>query len=87
MIDTIMVIAGSILLYTQSSTLFFITALHVPIYILIIWMFQSSYEKINRQEMESNAELTSYIVESLNGISTIKSYNAEKEAEFQTEKD
>ncbi|WHY30155.1 peptidase domain-containing ABC transporter [Bacillus wiedmannii] len=86
MIDTIMVIAGSILLYTQSSTLFFITALHVPIYILIIWMFQSSYEKINRQEMESNAELTSYIVESLNGISTIKSYNAEKEAEFQTEK-
>jgi ATP-binding cassette subfamily B protein len=86
MIDTIMVIAGSILLYTQSSTLFFITALHVPIYILIIWMFQRSYEKINRQEMESNAELTSYIVESLNGISTIKSYNAEKEAEFQTEK-
>lgn len=86
MIDTIMVIAGSILLYTQSSTLFFITALHVPIYILIIWMFQSSYEKINRQEMESNAELTSYIVESLSGISTIKSYNAEKEAEFQTEK-
>ncbi|EJQ20993.1 peptidase domain-containing ABC transporter [Bacillus cereus] len=86
MIDTIMVIAGSILLYTQSSTLFFITALHIPIYILIIWMFQSSYEKINRQEMESNAELTSYIVESLNGISTIKSYNAEKEAEFQTEK-
>ncbi|KXY56694.1 peptidase domain-containing ABC transporter [Bacillus cereus] len=86
MIDTLMVIAGSILLYTQSSTLFFITALHVPIYILIIWMFQSSYEKINRQEMESNAELTSYIVESLNGIPTIKSYNAEKEAEFQTEK-
>ncbi|MGE7431487.1 peptidase domain-containing ABC transporter [Bacillus thuringiensis] len=86
MIDTTMVIAGSILLYTQSSTLFYITALHVPIYILIIWMFQRSYEKINRQEMESNAELTSYIVESLNGISTIKSYNAEKEAEFQTEK-
>ena len=29
--------------------------------------------------MESNAKLTSYLVESLNGIATVKSYNAEKE--------
>ena len=29
--------------------------------------------------MESSAKLTSYLVESLNGISTVKSYNAEKE--------
>ena len=36
--------------------------------------------------MESNAELTSYIVESLNGISTIKSYNAEKRQNFKLKK-
>ena len=29
--------------------------------------------------MESNANLTSYLVESLNGITTVKSYNAERE--------
>lgn len=86
MIDSLMVIVGSFLLYHQSSTLFFITALQIPIYLIIIWLFKKPYEKINRQEMESNAELTSYIVESLNGISTIKSYNGEKEVEFQTEK-
>lgn len=86
MIDLFMVLVGSLLLYTQSSTLFFITALHIPLYIVTIWIFRKPYEKVNREEMESNAELTSYIVESLNGISTIKSYNAEKEAEFQTEK-
>ena len=36
--------------------------------------------------MESNANLTSYLVESLNGITTVKSYNAEREVFFQTEK-
>ena len=86
MIDSLMVIAGSIILYTQSSTLFFITVLHIPLYIIIIWSFRKPYENINREEMENNADLNSYIVESLNGISTIKSYNAEKEAEYQTEK-
>ncbi len=35
--------------------------------------------------MESNAKLNSYLVESLNGIATVKSYNAEKEVFFQTE--
>ncbi|MGM2853560.1 ABC transporter transmembrane domain-containing protein, partial [Bacillus cereus group sp. Bce028] len=36
-------------------------------------------------EMESNAKLTSYLVESLSGIATVKSYNVEKEVFFQTE--
>ncbi|MDE5056011.1 peptidase domain-containing ABC transporter [Niallia taxi] len=86
MIDLLMVIVGAFILYNQSANLFFITILQIPLYILIIWVFKKSYEKVNREEMEDNAELTSYIVQSLNGISTIKSYNAEKEAEFQTEK-
>jgi len=85
MIDTLMVILGSILLYMHNSTLFGVTLLLIPFYIAIIFGFHKSYQKINREEMESNAKLTSYLVESLNGISTIKSYNAEKEAFFQTE--
>ncbi|TXR94727.1 peptide cleavage/export ABC transporter [Bacillus sp. SH7-1] len=85
MIDTVMVTVGAILLYIHSPILFSVTLLLIPFYISIIFAFHKPYQSINREEMESNAKLTSYLVESLNGISTVKSYNAEKEVFFQTE--
>ncbi|EOO71539.1 peptidase domain-containing ABC transporter [Bacillus mycoides] len=85
MIDTVMVFLGGILLYVQSSTLFVVTLLLIPFYIGVIFLFHKPYQTINRDEMECSAKLTSYLVESLNGIATIKSYNAEREVFFQTE--
>jgi ATP-binding cassette subfamily B protein len=35
--------------------------------------------------MENNAQLTSYMVESLNGIQTVKSHNAERKVILKTE--
>ncbi|WP_423734470.1 peptidase domain-containing ABC transporter, partial [Bacillus cereus] len=85
MIDTLMVTLGAILLYIHSPLLFVVTLLLIPFYIGIIFAFHKPYQFINREEMESNAKLNSYLVESLNGIATIKSYNAEKEVFFQVE--
>ncbi|HDR3902660.1 TPA: peptide cleavage/export ABC transporter, partial [Bacillus cereus] len=85
MIDTVMVTVGAILLYMQSPILFGVTTLLIPFYMGIIYAFHKPYQSINREEMESNAKLNSYLVESLRGIATIKSYNAEKEVFFQTE--
>lgn len=85
-LDTIMVIVGGIILYKQNSFLFGITLILVPIYIVIVWAFRKPYEKINHKEMEQNAQLTSYLVESLNGIETVKAYNAERLANLETEK-
>ncbi|MGM2833603.1 peptidase domain-containing ABC transporter, partial [Bacillus cereus group sp. Bce025] len=85
MIDTLMVILGSILLFIHSPILFGITLLLIPFYIGIILIFHKPYQNMNREEMESNAKLTSYLVESLSGIATVKSYNVEKEVFFQTE--
>lgn len=85
MIDTLMVTLGAILLYIHNSVLFAVTLLLIPFYIGIIFAFHKPYQFINRKEMESNAKLNSYLVESLNGIATVKSYNAEKEVFFQTE--
>ncbi|MGM2853514.1 ABC transporter transmembrane domain-containing protein, partial [Bacillus cereus group sp. Bce028] len=79
MIDTLMVTLGAILLYIHSPILFGVTLLLIPFYIGIIFVFHKPYQLINREEMESNAKLNSYLVESLNGIATVKSYNAEKE--------
>ncbi|MEB1809770.1 MAG: peptidase domain-containing ABC transporter [Bacillaceae bacterium] len=84
-LDTIMVIIGGIILYTQNAFLFGITVILVPIYLVIVWAFRKPFEKVNRREMEENAQLTSYLVESLNGIETVKAYNAERLANLQTE--
>ncbi|WP_145333788.1 peptidase domain-containing ABC transporter [Paenibacillus xylanexedens] len=86
MIDTLMVIAGGIILYSQNSFLFGITAILVPLYALIVWGFHRTFERQNREQMEQNAALTSYIVESVNGIETLKAYQAEREANLETER-
>ena len=85
MIDTLMAVAGGIILYIQNAKLFGITVIMILLYIVIVACFQKWYEKLNRQQMEDNAQLTSYMVESLNGIQTVKAYNAERKANRETE--
>lgn len=86
MIDTLMAIVGGIILYSQNSLLFGVTILLVPIYVLLVWSFHRPFERINRKLMEENASLTSFIVESVSGIETVKAYNAERKVHFVTEK-
>ncbi|OAB40667.1 bacteriocin ABC transporter ATP-binding protein [Paenibacillus macquariensis subsp. defensor] len=86
MIDTIMMVVGGVILYTQSSLLFGVTALMIPFYIALVWGFRKSFDTLNREAMEKNAQLTSYIVESIDGIETVKAYNAELKSNFETEK-
>lgn len=85
MIDTIMVAAGAVILYMQNEKMFGITMIIVVLYMLIVMSFHKWYERLNRNQMEDNAQLTSYLVESLNGIQTVKAYNAERTANRETE--
>ena len=85
MIDTIMAIVGGIILCLQSGKLFGITVIMVVLYGIIVLCFHKWYEKLNRRQMEDNAQLTSYMVESLSGIQTVKAYNAERRANRETE--
>ena len=86
MIDVFMVLIGGFILYFQSSLLFGITIVPLILYGIIVFVFKRNIEQVNRETMESNAKLTSYLVESLNGIETIKSFNAEREVNLETEK-
>lgn len=86
MIDTLMVVVGGVILYVQSAFLFGITVALVPLYIAIVWAFHRPFKSINEKQMEENAQLTSYMVESMNGMETVKSYNAEWKADDETEK-
>lgn len=74
---SMLLVIGSFLLI-QNKLLFLITMFSVPLYILIIFGFVNIYEKGNQNEMRAGSELNSNIIESLEGIETIKSYNGEK---------
>lgn len=86
MIDTFMVIIGGIILYNQNHSLFALTIIPVILYGIIVFSFKKSIEEVNRETMQSNAKLTSYLVESINGIETVKAFNAEREVNLETEK-
>lgn len=85
MIDTLMVIIGGAILYFQNAYMFGVTLIIVVLYLIIVWAFNKWYNILNRKQMEDNAQLTSYLVESLNGIQTVKAYNAERKVNQETE--
>ncbi len=85
MVDTLMVLVGGVILYTQNSFMFGITFIIALLYFIIVFSFNKIYRKQNRRQMEDNAQLTSYLVESLNGIQTVKSFNSEVKVNTETE--
>lgn len=74
----IVIIMGTVLVI-QNSTLFFITLISLPIYVLIIWIFSKPFEKLNQKEMESGSVLNSSIIEDIHGIETIKALTSERQ--------
>jgi ATP-binding cassette subfamily B protein len=86
MIDTLMAIIGGIVLYTQNSRLFVIAAILLIFYGVVVFSFNKPIKKINEKQMEENSMVTSYLVETLNGIETVKAFNYERKAQYETEK-
>ena len=86
MIDSLMAIVGGAVLYAQNSTLFVIAVIVVALYGVIVFAFKNPVKKINEKQMEDNAQVTSYLVETLNGIETVKAFHAEDKAQAKTDK-
>lgn len=78
--DTVMAIVGGILLFTQDAHMFGVAVIIVVIYALLVLVFNKPYEEQNRKSMENSALSTSYVVESLNGVQTVKSHGYEEKA-------
>lgn len=85
LIDTGMVIFGAVILYMQNPKMFMITLMIVILYAIVVFGFNKLYRKLNEEQMESSAQLNSYLIESINGIQTIKTYNSEKTIIYNTE--
>ncbi|MGJ5682680.1 peptidase domain-containing ABC transporter [Staphylococcus equorum] len=79
LVDTLMVVVGGTILFTQSSTLFYITLVLIPLYLIIGLSFRKILKKYNRLVMEQDATLSAYLIESFSGYPVIKSFGAENE--------
>ena len=86
MIDSLMAVVGGAVLFTQNHTLFFIAVIVVVLYGTIVLAFNKPVKKINEKQMENNAQVTSYLVETLNGIETVKAFHAEDKAQAKTDR-
>lgn len=86
MIDTLMALVGGVVLFTQNHLLFGIAVIVVALYGIIVFAFNKPVKKINEKQMEDNSQVTSYLVETLNGIETVKAFHAEDKAQAKTDR-
>jgi ATP-binding cassette subfamily B protein len=86
MIDAMMAVIGGIILYTQNARLFVIALVMVVLYGAVVAAFNRPIRAINEKLMEDNAQLTSYLVESVEGIETVKVSRSEDAARLKTDR-
>lgn len=79
MVDSLTVIGCGIVLFVINSYLFYITLIVLLLYSLIIYIFKKPIKTVNYDLMENNAQITSYLKESIVGIETVKAYQFEEE--------
>lgn len=76
-LDTILALVSGIILYNQNSILFLICVIVSVLYCINVTFFNSKLKDINRKQMSNNSKLVSQMIESFNGIETIKAFNLE----------
>lgn len=75
-VSILMIVGGFLLL--QNRNLFWLVLYSIPIYLIIVYTFMKPFEKMNHDVMQSNAMVSSAIIEDINGIETIKSLTSEE---------
>lgn len=76
-IDTAMAILGGILLAKKNPKLFIIAFIIIIIYAFIVIVSDKPLHESNKDLMSDNEDMTSYLIENIKGIETIKSFNYE----------
>lgn len=77
MIDCVLVIACGVVLYNASTILFIIAMASFGIYVIISVFYIRPLEKINRILMEQETQFNSFLKESVDGMETVKTCQAE----------
>lgn len=85
MIDILMSVIGGLILYLQNTKLFLTCFIPIVLYLILVFGFKKTLKKVNREVMEANANMSSYLVESMEGIETIKAFTGEGIVQTKTE--
>ncbi len=81
-----MLIVSAPILLSINKTLFGISIITVILGAIISVVYARIYRSFYAKQMSQNAEVQSYLYESLNGVSTVKALNAEKLVNLEYEK-
>ena len=84
-VNIFIVVLAFALMFTYYWKLALVIILIVPFYALIYYITNRVNKKVERKLMENAAELESQLVESLNSVSTIKSFGLESFTNLKTE--
>lgn len=74
--DTIMLILVGSMLFYQSSTLFGIAFIVIPLSVLLVIAYKQFFSKSYKKLMEDSADVQTYLFEVTSGMNTVKSLNA-----------
>ena len=72
LLDSLMAIAGGVILFIESRPLFAVSLGMVVIYMILVLLYRKPVERANRRVMEEDARLQSYFKESIDGMETVK---------------
>ncbi len=84
-VNLLILLFSFFLMFVYSWKLALVTLIAAPVFSLIYLLFNQLNKKYQRKIMESDADLESQLVESLNSISTIKQFGTEDFANLKTE--
>jgi ATP-binding cassette subfamily B protein len=84
-VNFFMIVFSFALMFTYYWKLAVVILLVIPFYSIIYYITNRLNKKAERKLMENSAELESQLVESLNAMSTIKSFGLEQHASIKTE--
>lgn len=80
LLDSFMVVACGVILYMENAMLFWIALIVVALYAVTVLCYRKPIKNVNQAVMENNARVQSYLKESIDGLETIKSHQAEDTA-------
>ena len=84
LLDSLMTVAGGIILFMESRQLFAISLGMVVCYIILVLLYRKPVERLNRRVMQEDASLQSYFKESIDGMETVKASCAGEQVKEKT---
>lgn len=77
LLDSFMVIFCGVILFLENKILFCISLIMIILYAIVVLCYRKPIKNINRDVMENNARVQSFLKESIDGVETVKAHQAE----------